>query len=123
MAALLTFSICPDRMLYNLYEVERESAVTTYTTLDSNEARSRWREVLDAGAKKLDVVITRYGKPVSVVIDYEDYAALQEELDELRAGQRAQAELDKWLKDPSIATPWDDFKAELAAKGVLDDEE
>ena len=92
----------------------------TYTTLDSNEARTHWRELLDAGARKLDVIITRYGRPVSVMIDYEDYEALKEELEELRAGRRAQIELDEWRKDPSTATPWEEFKAELAAKGVLD---
>ena len=46
--------------------------------MDSNDARLHWRDVLDAGAKGLDIVITRYNKPVSVVIDYEDYLALVE---------------------------------------------
>jgi prevent-host-death family protein len=91
-----------------------------YTTLDSNEARSRWREVLDAGARKLDVIITRYGKPVSVMIDYEDYQAIREELEDLRAGQRAQIEFDEWLRDPSTARPFAEFEAELIAEGLLD---
>jgi prevent-host-death family protein len=89
-------------------------------TLDSNEARSRWRAVLDAASKKKDVVITRYGKPVSVMIDYEDYLAMQEMLDDLRAGQRAQAAYDAWKHDPSTARPWHEFEAELIAEGLLD---
>jgi prevent-host-death family protein len=94
--------------------------VTTYLTVEREEARLHWSEVLDAAASKHDVLITRDGQPVSVVIDYEDYATIQEELEDLRAGRRAQAELDKWLADPSIAMPWEDFKSDLKLNGVLD---
>lgn len=95
----------------------------SFKKLDSNEARSRWREVLDAGSRKVDVVITRYGKPVSVVIDYEDYEALRETLDDLRAGRRAQAELEEWLADPATARPYATFHAELVEEGMLDADE
>ena len=92
------------------------------TTIDSNDARNRWREMLDAGARKLDVIITRYGKPVSVLIDYEDYEAIKEELDDLRAARHAKGLIEAWEADPSTAMPWEDFKAELVAKGLLDAE-
>lgn len=54
-------------------------------TLDSRTARENWRDLLDSATTGLtDVVITRHGKPVTVMIRYEDYAALQEELIRLR---------------------------------------
>jgi prevent-host-death family protein len=54
-------------------------------TLDSRTARENWRDLLDAATSGLtDVVITRHGKPVTAMIRYEDYEALQEELMQLR---------------------------------------
>ena len=39
----------------------------TVATVDSKEARTQWRTILDtAGAT--DIVITRYGKPVATLI-------------------------------------------------------
>ena len=94
----------------------------TIATLDSNAARAQWRTLLDAAAET-DVVITRYGKPVSVMIDYDDWVALQEELDDLRAARRANAVYQEYLRDPSTARPWADIRAELIAEGLLDDEQ
>lgn len=93
----------------------------TIATLDSNAARAQWRALLDAAAET-DVVITRYGKPVSVMIDYDDWVALQEELDDLRAARRANAVYQEYLRDSSTARPWADIRAELIAEGLLDDE-
>jgi prevent-host-death family protein len=54
-------------------------------TLDSRSARENWRDLLDSATSGLtDVVITRHGKPVTAMIRYEDYAALQDELIRLR---------------------------------------
>ena len=93
----------------------------TTTTLDSKEARTKWRDLLDvASAGEADVIITRYGKPAAVLIDYEDYIAWQEELDELRAARRAAAAVKEWEEDPATARPWAEFKAELIAEGLLD---
>lgn len=95
----------------------------TISTWDSNDARIKWREVIDtAAAGDTDVVITRYGKPVVAVIDYADFLALQEELDDLRAAKRADAIYDAFLADPSSAQPWDEIRAELIAEGKLDAE-
>lgn len=88
--------------------------------MDSNEARLHWRDVLDAGAKGVDVVITRYNKPVSVVIDYEDYVALAEHLDDLRAARRAAATLELIRQDPSRVQPFQAFIDELIAEGEFD---
>lgn len=54
-------------------------------TWDSRTARENWRDLLDTAVSGLtDVVITRHGKPVTAMIRYEDYEALQEELMRLR---------------------------------------
>ena len=96
----------------------------TVATLDSNEARAQWRNLLDrAGEGETDIVITRYGKPVATLIDYDDWVALQEELDDLRAGRRANAIYQEYLRDPSTARPWADIRAELVAEGLLDNGE
>ena len=93
----------------------------TIATWDSNDARIKWREMLDtAAAGVTDVVITRYGKPLVAVIDYEAFLALQEELDDLRAAKRADAIFEEYLRDPSSVRPWDDIRSELVAEGRLD---
>jgi antitoxin Phd len=96
----------------------------TIATWDSNDARIRWRELIDtAAAGVADVVITRYGKPVAAVIDYEDFLALQEELDDLRAAKRADAAFEEYLHDPSTVVPWEEVLAEFVAEGKLSTED
>jgi PHD/YefM family antitoxin component YafN of YafNO toxin-antitoxin module len=90
--------------------------------LDSNRARAQWRDVLDmATTGAADVVIERYGKPVATVIAYDDYIAMQDELDELRAARRAAAIYEEWTRDRSIARPYTEFRAGLIAEGILHD--
>lgn len=91
-----------------------------HKTMDSNEARLHWRDVLDAGAKGVDIVITRYNKPVSVVIDYEDYIALTEHLEDLRAARRAEATLELIRQDPTRLRSFQSFVDELIAEGEFD---
>jgi prevent-host-death family protein len=92
--------------------------------LDSNRARAKWRDILDkAHAGTGEVVIERYGQPVAAVISYADYVALQDELDDLRAARRARAIYEEWMRDPAIARPYAEFRAELVAEGVLSDDE
>ena len=95
----------------------------TVQRFDSNRARTQWRDVLDtvaAGAS--DIVIERYGKPVAVVIAYDDFVALQDELDDLRAARRAAQAYEAWKNDPSRGRPWEEVEAELIAEGLLDAE-
>ena len=89
------------------------------TTLDSNEARLQWRGILD-NANKEDAIITRYGKPVAVVISYDAWLGVQEELEEFRARQRVQAAIDEWRRDPTTARPWTEIQQEMIAEGLLD---
>jgi prevent-host-death family protein len=95
----------------------------TVTTWDSRAARENWRKLLDAATTgRSDIVITRHGQPAAALIAYEDYLALQDELDELRAARRAEETVAAWRADPSIARPWTEVEAELVTKGLLDAE-
>jgi prevent-host-death family protein len=54
-------------------------------TLDSHSARENWQDMLDeVHTGTIDIVITYYGKPITAMIRYEDYVALQGELQKLR---------------------------------------
>lgn len=92
----------------------------TVDVLDSNRARAVWREVLDKARTGSDTVIERYGKPAAVVIPFEDYEALQDELDDLRAARRASEALEEWKRDPDFGTPLDQFEEELRTAGLLE---
>lgn len=92
------------------------------TIISSREARAKWRDILDdVNSGLTDVVVERYGKPVAAIISYEDFAAILDELEDLRDGRLAMAELEAWRKDPSIAEPWEDVKVEMIADGLLDE--
>jgi prevent-host-death family protein len=95
----------------------------TVRIYESNRARANWRDVLDdAAAGSTDVIVERYGKPVVAVIAYDDYLALQDELDDLRAARRAAAIYEEWKRDPSSARPYAELRAELVAEGEISDE-
>ncbi|MFO7540842.1 MAG: type II toxin-antitoxin system Phd/YefM family antitoxin [Chloroflexota bacterium] len=60
-------------------------------TVDSRQARNNWREMLDTVmAEDIDIVVTRYNKPVITMLSYEDYVAIQEQLIEVRRERHAQ---------------------------------
>jgi prevent-host-death family protein len=90
-----------------------------YQILNSEDARTRWRDILDAAGTGQDVVIARYGKPMAAVIPIADYDALLEELEDLRAARRAQQSLEAWREDRSRGRPYDAVREELAAEGLL----
>jgi prevent-host-death family protein len=92
----------------------------TVDVLDSNRARAFWREVLDKAQAGSDTVIERYGKPAAVVIPYEDYEALQDELDDLRVARRASQALEAWKRDSTLGTPLSQVEEELRAEGLLE---
>ena len=90
--------------------------------LDSNTARTKWRDILDeASGGDTDVVVERYGKPMVAVISYDDFVALQEELDDLRAGRRAAEAYEAWKANPDRGMPYKDLHAELVQEGLLDE--
>jgi len=79
----------------------------TVKTLESRSARKNWRDLLDSAiAGQTDIVITRYGKPVTAMIRYEDYVALQDELVKLRA-QQSEAYQTMLASESALAREWD----------------
>jgi len=90
--------------------------------LNSDDARTKWRDILDAAGAGQDVIIARYGKPLVAVIPIADYEALVEELEDLRAARRAQAALESWRSDPGRGRPYAEVREELIAEGLLDAE-
>lgn len=93
-----------------------------HQVLNSDDARTRWRDVLDAAGSGQDVVIARYGKAMAAVIPIADYEALQEVLEDLRAARRAHAALEAWRADSSRGRRYADVRQELVAEGLLDRE-
>jgi prevent-host-death family protein len=84
------------------------------STINSGEARIRWRDLLDQVlAGKGDVLIERNGKSVAVMIPAVDYEQIRETLEELRAGREAAAAYAEWRNNPSVARPWEELDVEL----------
>lgn len=82
--------------------------------IESRKARAHWRDLLDdATAGQADVVITRYGKPVTAMIRYEDYVALHEELLRLRAARRESYQT-QLASEAVLAREWDTAEEDAA---------
>ena len=95
----------------------------TILTWDKNDARLKWRALVDTVASgAADVVITDQDTPVVAIISYTDFVAVNEALDDLRAAKRADAAFEEYLRDPSTAVPWEAIRSELIAEGKLDEE-
>jgi prevent-host-death family protein len=92
-------------------------------TVNSRKARSNMRDLLDrVFSGDADVIIERHGKPVAVMIPVEDYAEIQDELDDLRAAHRAAEIYESWKEDASSARDMDEIERELIEQGLLDDQ-
>lgn len=50
----------------------------TTIRMSSDEARTKWREVLDTAVAGNQIIIERYGKPVAVIVSHADYAQSSE---------------------------------------------
>lgn len=88
------------------------------TMIGSREARQKFRDLLDAVyTNKADMVIERNGKPIAALIPYEDYVALEEALDDLRAARRVAAAHQAAEKS---GRSYDEIRADLESKGLLD---
>jgi PHD/YefM family antitoxin component YafN of YafNO toxin-antitoxin module len=77
----------------------------TVKTLDTNQARNHWREMLDTVLKnEVDVVITRYDQPLVAVLAYEDYLAIHDELIKGRATRKARQQVGRETLATMIAS-------------------
>jgi prevent-host-death family protein len=87
----------------------------TVMVIGSKEARSKWHDLLDDATAGRGAIIERSGRPVAVLIPYEDYEAILEELEDMRADRRAVAAYEEWERDPSTAIPYEEFRAQLVS--------
>ncbi len=91
-------------------------------TLESNEVRGRWSELLAATAGgSTDVVITQQGEPVLAIIDYADYLVIVDALEDARLARRASEVLADLEAGRTATRPWAEVRAELMAAGALDE--
>ncbi|MCB9419206.1 MAG: type II toxin-antitoxin system Phd/YefM family antitoxin [Ardenticatenaceae bacterium] len=79
-------------------------------TVSSDQARARWRELLDTAVTGDHVIIERYGKPVAVLIPYQDYVekgVVKEETAVYRTDnwQLLKSELAAEIKSELLAEP------------------
>ena len=62
----------------------------TVETFKSEEARSRWRDVLDIALTGGRVIVERYAKPQAVILGYKQFSDLVRRVEELEAWREAQ---------------------------------
>lgn len=90
--------------------------------MNSREVHTKWDTVLESVVNEVtNIVVERDGERVAVMMSYEKFVAIMEELEDCRDGRLAMAELEAWKKDPSMAQSWEAIKIELIADGLLDE--
>jgi PHD/YefM family antitoxin component YafN of YafNO toxin-antitoxin module len=89
--------------------------------MSSDAVRSGWRDVIDNVMAGGTVLVERYNKRVAVVIPYEDFLAVREQLEDLYDLRLAEAAYEAYLRDPSGARSLKELKAEWAAKDAEED--
>jgi len=95
--------------------LDRQKVIT------AEELRRGLGEAFDVVVSGQDLVIERRSKPVAVMIRYQDYEAIQQELEDLRDAQRAK-EVREAIRTGKMGTKsLEEVKAALKEKGLLDD--
>jgi len=89
--------------------------------VSSEQARNQWRDIIDAAVAGESIIIERYGKPTAAVISFQDFAAIQGIIEDMRDAREAEAALRVWEDDPTTARPWLAVRAELVSEGRLDE--
>ncbi len=92
------------------------------TIMNSREVQTKWSTILDSVANGVtNIVVERDSTRVAVILNYEKFVAILQELEDCRDGRLAMVELDAWKKDPSTAQLWEEIKAEMIAESLLDE--
>lgn len=78
--------------------------------------------VVDAVYSGGTVLLQEANKPVAAIISFEDYVALQQQLEDLHDARIADAAYERYLADPSSAISWEEAKDILRADGLLDEQ-
>jgi prevent-host-death family protein len=84
-------------------------------TMSAEEARREWRYLVDAAIAGEDVIVKRYSRPAVAIIAYEDYAAIRQELEEMRAQRRSEQVRAAWQQGKIKALPWDEAETARVA--------
>jgi prevent-host-death family protein len=99
-----------------------ETFMPAVKEVTSRRARAEWREILDTVMTgDSDIVISRYGKEVAVLIPAEDYRALESELEELRMTRVAEDIYEAYLADRSAAVQYTEVREELLDEETSDE--
>ncbi len=82
--------------------------------ISSRDARKNWREVLDAVMSgDNDVLISRHGHEIAVLIPARDYYAILDELEEIRLSRLAESLYESYLEGKTTAKPYEEIRVEI----------
>ena len=90
----------------------------TIETFKSEEARSRWRDVLDIALTGGRVIVERYAKPQAVILGYKQFSDLMRRVEELEAWQAAQRIKEGIETGQTSIVTLDQHKARMRTKGA-----
>lgn len=90
----------------------------TITTFKSDEARNRWRDMMDTAMTGGQVVVERYNKPQAVLLGYQQFADLMQRIHELEAWQEAQRIKQNIETGQAQVVTLDQHKARMRMKGA-----
>ena len=82
--------------------------------ISSREARKEWREVLDTVMTgESDVLISRHGQEIAVLIPARDYHSVLEELEDIRLARLAENIYEDYLEGRASSRSYEDVRAEV----------
>lgn len=82
-------------------------------TMKSEEARNSWRDMLDHAHTGGEVVIERYGKPMAVMVNYEQWQAWKRRLTRITRERYGEMK-----SDPSKLVTEEQYQKALQAEGL-----
>ncbi len=89
------------------------------TTVSASEAKTYFGALVDK-AQKEPVTIERQGRPVAVVISYEDYQKHYGNAPSQQEKEQALAFLNMWSKRPPVADAGDSLEGDTQAQAIWD---
>ena len=82
-------------------------------------AESGTSEVALTGGKNY-ILKQEDGKPIAIILPWEQYQALLERLEDLEDFVEADEAMAEYEQDPSTGRSWEDVEADLVTKGVFE---
>ena len=87
-------------------------------TFKSEDARNRWRDMMDIAIMGGRVIVERYAKPQAVLVGYTQYKEMAERLDELEAWAAAMESKRAIDSGEARTVTLDQHKARMRTKGA-----